>query len=72
MFKQYVDKRIAIVEVKLYSYEELAELFKKKQSLVLVHSNSRLLELYQDIQKTGDISENSSYFLIAEGAGKVL
>ena len=55
VFNEHKNKRVAIVEVKLYSYAELAELFKNKQSLVVLHSNARLLELYQDIQKAGDI-----------------
>jgi len=56
----------------LYSYAELAELFKNKQSLVVVHSNARLLEVYQEIQKAGDISQNSSYKIILEEARNIL
>ena len=46
VFNKYTDKKIAIVEVKLYPYVEYAELFKNKQSLVIMHSNAHLLELY--------------------------
>ncbi len=47
-------------------------MLKNKQSLVVVHSNARLLELYQDIQKAGDISQNSSYQVILDEARSVL
>ena len=39
MFEEYGDSKVAIVEVSLYSYEEIARFSENKHCLVKVHTN---------------------------------